>query len=340
VDIALIGLGYWGRKLLRNLVDVHGAEHVVIVDHDLDAVAAAARAHSGVHIAFDVDEALRDPSVMGVIIATPAIHHAPLALAALDAGKHVLVEKPMATSRADALAMLDLARQRERVLMVGHTFLFSPPVRLLRELIATGHLGAVHHLSSRRLNLGLVREDTNVIWDLAPHDFSIVVHLLGERPCLVQTAARNGIGNTPEVAFINLTFPSGVVASVAVSWLAPRKVRDVTVVGSTRMAVFDDTSGEEPVRVFDRGILTEEGPGFADHQLTYRYGDIVSPYVAPNEPLRIQLQEFVAAMHGAAEPVSDGRLGLDIVTLLEAAERSWRENGVAVEPELSGTTVS
>jgi predicted dehydrogenase len=331
MDLALVGLGYWGEKLLRNLVAVHGAERVIAVDTHLDAIERAAMAYPGVRVSFDVGEVLASPSVGAVAIATPAATHASLAIAALEAGLHVLVEKPMATTVEDALAMQAAACRNRRVLMVGHTFLFSPRVRKLRALVQDGSLGRIHHLSARRLNLGTIRPDANVIWDLAPHDFSIVFHLLGERPCLVQTTARHTIADAPEVAFVNLTFPSGVIASVAVSWLSPRKVRDVTVVGADRMAIFDDTASEEPIRIYDRGVVVPEGPEFGAHQLTYRYGDIVSPFVSAAEPLAIQIEEFLAAIGGAPIPASGGDFGLDVVGALDAADRSWREGGASIE---------
>jgi predicted dehydrogenase len=242
----------------------------------------------------------------------------------------VLVEKPMAGSVREALEMAELAEARGLALMVGHTFMFSPRIDLLGHYFESGHLGKVHYLTSSRLNLGLVRNDANVIWDLAPHDFSIMFHLLGEAPISVQTSARSVLGERPDVAFINLQFPSGIVASVTVSWLAPRKVRDLTIVGEQRMVVYDDTQNDEPIKVYDKGVVVPESAEFGEHQLTYRYGDTLVPHVSAAEPLGRQLLHFLEACETGRPTRSDGWFGLRVVEALEAADLSWQLDGAPV----------
>jgi predicted dehydrogenase len=267
-----------------------------------------------------------------VLVATPVTTHFDLVRQALVAGRHVFVEKPLASSPADALELALLADDRDLTLMVGHTFLFSPRVECIASHLAAGQAGRIHYVTSNRLNLGLHRSDVNVIWDLAPHDFSIIFHLLGEFPVSAQTVAQSVVRtDCPDVAFINLTFPSGTIASVAVSWLAPRKVRSTVLVGENQMIVYDDTFAEEPVKIYDKGVVRPETASFGANQLTYRYGDTVAPYVPADEPLAREIAYFLRAVKGGAPvALSDGWFGFLVVTALEAADRSWRDGGVPV----------
>jgi predicted dehydrogenase len=238
------------------------------------------------------------------------------------------VEKPLTTSTDEAAGLADLADRRGLQLMVGHTFLFSPRVRWIANRLSEGGVGRVHYVASSRLNLGQHRSDANVIWDLAPHDFSIILHLLDEMPVTVQTSARSVVRDgMPEVAFIDLTFPSGVIASVAVSWLAPRKVRNMVIVGDESMVVYDDTEPDEPVKVYDKGVELEESADFGAHQLTYRYGDTIAPHIPVTEPLAEQVAHFVRCITSGDRPISDGWFGTRVVAALEAADRSWRDGG-------------
>ncbi|MDP9453632.1 MAG: Gfo/Idh/MocA family oxidoreductase [Actinomycetota bacterium] len=338
MKIAIVGLGYWGPNLLRNLVALQGPESVVIVEKSPARIAAVATQYPSLTCSTSLEQVLEDEEVEAVILATPVSTHAELALAALRAGRHVLVEKPLAASVADAVAVVECAEERHRVLMVGHTFLFSPRVELMAQYLADGRLGRVQYATSSRLNLGLHQRDIGVIWDLASHDFSILFHLLGESPVLVQTAGRGVVRkDNLDVAFITLTFPSGILASVDVSWLAPRKVRNTVLVGNRQMMVYDDLDNEGPVRIYDKGVVMPDPENFGEHQLTYRHGDMLVPFVSPREPLAQELCHFLDCINGAASlPCrSDGRFGLRVVEALEAAERSWREGGqVAVESTL------
>ena len=274
MKIALVGVGYWGSKLLRNLVGLVGADSVVAVDTDLHRLNWVRGHYPAVACQPTIDDALADPQVMAVLVATPASAHAEHARAVLEASRHVLVEKPLATCTEQAVMLTELAEQRNRVLMVGHTFLFSSRVRWIVRRLADGGIGRVHYVMASRLNLGQHRNDASVIWDLAPHDFSIIMHLLGEVPIHVHANARSVVRTgVPDVAFMDLAFPSGIIASVAVSWLAPRKVRNIVIVGNESMIIYDDIEPDEPVKVYDKGVALETSADFGTDQLTYRYGE-------------------------------------------------------------------
>ena len=338
MKVALVGLGYWGAKLLRNLAVVVDPENVVGVDRRGDRREEARVLYPAARFASTIEEALVDDEVGGVIVATPVESHARLAAQALTAGRHVLVEKPLAPSIRDSRLLCELADDRGLTLMVGHTFLFSPRVQRVAESIHSGKIGRVHYATSSRLNLGLHRRDANVIWDLAPHDFSIAFHLLREFPVSAQTAARSlARDGLPDVAFVNLEFPSGALAAVAVSWVAPRKVRSTVVVGEKGMIVYDDTQPDEPVKIYDRGVETVESSNFGEHQLTYRFGDTLSPHVASHEPLSLEIEHFLSCAQAGTQCLSDGWFGLEVVRALDAADRSWRAGGQPVS--VDNTTI-
>lgn len=328
--IALVGLGYWGEKVLRNLLDVAGTQPILGIDTNPARAAALAQRYPGVDYQPSVD-AIEGDDVEAVIVATPVESHARLVRRALDAGRHVLVEKPLATRSADAVDLAERADRGGLTLMVGHTFLFSPRVDAVAAALLSGRIGRLQYVSTSRLNLGLYRSDINVIWDLAPHDFSIIFHLLGESPNRIQTTARSSVpGGMADVAFLNLEFPSGVIASVVASWRAPRKVRTALVVGDRGMIIYDDTNADEPVKLYDRGVVVTDSASFGENQLTYRYGDTVAPYVVSHEPLALELRHFLDSVHRGVPPRSDGWFGVEVVRALEAADQSWRAGGLPV----------
>jgi predicted dehydrogenase len=339
--IGLVGTGYWGLKLLRNLVRVVGADEIIIIDHDVQRLAEAVHLYPSLQTSRSLDEALEDPTLEAVVVATPVDTHAQLASQAIGADRHVLVEKPLATSLVEARELVREADRRGLVLMVGHTFLFSPRVRWIAEFVRGGRLGELNYMTSSRLNLGMHREDANVIWDLAPHDFSLLIHLVDETPVTITTTARSIVRpDVPDVAFMDVSFDSGLIGSMTVSWFAPRKIRNLMIVGDSRMLVYDDTNSEEPVKVHDRGVVLQENSDFGSHQLTYRYGDTVAPHIEVTEPLERQVDGFVAAIERRENAVSDGRFALAVVASLEAADASWRAGGVPVEVEVpEGTLV-
>ncbi len=328
--VALVGLGYWGEKVLRNLVTLVGPDGLVAIDRRGDRREAARVMYPGVTCDASIEAALDDDDVRAVILATPAATHSPLGRQVLQARRHLLVEKPLATSVADAETLVELAADRDLRLMVGHTFLFSPRVDVLKASVVDGRVGKVHYATTSRLNLGLYQEDINVIWDLAPHDFSILFHVLQEFPVSVQTMARSSRRGVPDVAFMHLEFPSGAIASATVSWRAPRKVRNTVVVGDGGMIVYDDTQPDEPVKLYDRGVVGLDSASFGENQLTYRFGDTVSPHVSAVEPLSVQLRHFLTCIEDGQPCRSDGPFGLEVVKALESADRSWQLGGVPV----------
>ena len=335
VRVAVVGVGYWGPNLVRNLIEYEGAEVAYVCDRDPAALARVARRYPSLRTTTALDLVLGDDGVEAIAIATPVSTHHRLAGDALRAGKHVLVEKPLAASAAEALDLIELARQRGLVLMPGHTFLYSPPVNLVCDYIAAGELGEIFFISMSRVNLGLHQPDVSVIWDLGPHDFSILRYWLGEPPTTVNAISRGCVlPSVPDIAFVNLEFPSGTIAHVELSWLAPSKLRRTTVVGARKMVVYDDTS-TEPVRLFDSGVALRDPQSFGEYRLTYRTGSIVSPRVEPVEPLLVEIGDFVRSVATGSTPRSDADVGLDVVLTIEAAERSLTAGGTPVEVERS-----
>jgi predicted dehydrogenase len=330
LGIAVVGLGYWGPNLVRNLHELHEARVELVCDLREDALATIARRYPGVRTTTDFAAVLADPAVDAVMIATPVSTHHPLAAAALRAGKHVFVEKPLASSTTEALDLIRLADERSLTLMPGHTFLYSPPVQMVRSMIEADELGEIYFISTSRVNLGLHQSDASVAWDLAPHDFSILRYWLDETPAHVTALSRGCIiPETPDVAFINLDFPSGTIAHVEIAWLAPSKLRRTTVVGSRKMVVYDDTSNE-PVRVFDSGVNLPNPETFGEYRLSYRTGDIVSPRVDAAEPLLVELRDFCRAIVTGDAPVSSSLLGLEVVRMIEGVDASLEANGTRV----------
>lgn len=334
IGIAVVGYGYWGPNIVRNITE--RGEYRLMGLCELDAARAGSfsRRHPRVAVEKDLDTLLLDPRVQALAIATPPRTHYQLARRALEAGKHVLVEKPLATEVGQAEELIALAEQTGRVLMPGHTFVYSPPVNKVRELIRSGELGDVYFITSSRMNLGLYQAD-GVISDLAPHDLSILLYWL-DRPLTQIAVAGQSIfrEGVPETAFLNVTFAGGTTANVQISWLAPRKMRQMVVVGSKRMVQYEDTSPDEAVRIYDRGLdvsMVEAPATFGEYQLTYRSGDIVTPRIEAAEPLGLELADFANSIHTGEEPRSNSRLGLEIVRALQAAHRSMELCGDPIE---------
>ena len=336
--VGVLGYGYWGSKhvrVFRSLPDVE----VVVIEQHVDRLAAAGEAFPGVRLMSDLEEALS--SVDAVVVATAASSHVKLATACLEAGVHVLVEKPLATCSEDAKTLIELAEQKGLVLMVGHTFEYNPSVRMLNDMITDGVLGEIRYIDTSRLNLGLYQPDVNVIWDLAPHDISIVNYLLKSTPSHVSAWARgNVMKGVEDVAHLQLEYQDPELnAYVHVSWLDPKKVRRVTVVGSEKMAVYNDVDPNEPVRVYDMGVDVEDVDVTPNRPLLYRYGDIWSPRIDGSEPLAAEDQHFIDCVRNGERPVSDGESGLAVVRTIEAAVRSTAAEGARI-PMTDITVVS
>jgi predicted dehydrogenase len=328
IKVGVLGYGYWGPKLARNLSEIADCELSLVVDKDPARLARARLQHPGVRTSPRLDTLLRS-DVDAVVVATPVRTHHAMARAALLAGKHVMVEKPLTASSAEAEDLVSLADTLDRRLMVGHTFEYNPGIRALRDIVASGEIGDVWYVDTARLNLGLFQTDINVMWDLAPHDLSILMYVLQRDP--VAISARGSATVTPgvhDVAYLELRFPGDILAHVHVSWLDPCKVRRVTIVGSKKMVVCNDVADVEKVRIYDKGIVRPyETDRFSDFHLTYRYGGVHIPSIPLQEPLRAQCEHFLECIRTARRPQSDGLVGLKVVRLLEQADESLRNGG-------------
>ncbi len=331
VGLAVVGLGLWGPHLLRALYDDPRARVEWLCDLDPARLSAHSGRNPSARTTTEFGRVLADPAVDAVLLATPVATHNALAVRALGAGKHVFVEKPMSTDSSSAQALVALARQRGRVLMCGHTFLYSPPVRAIKGLLDAGALGDVYFVSASRVNLGLHQRDVSVICDLGAHDFSILLYWLGEMPDAVSACGRDSIvKGIADVAFVTMTFPSGIVAKVELSWLAPSRLRRTVLVGSRHMVIYDD-GAPEPVRVFDRGVVYRDPETFGEYHLSYRTGGIVAPSIDCHEPLELELRDFVDAAAAGRHLTSNTDVALGVVRIVEAAERSMRQDGRSVQ---------
>jgi predicted dehydrogenase len=333
--VALIGLGYWGPHFARITAEHPEAELVWCCDRSEDALDLPRRRYPQVRLTARAEDVLDDPSVDAVVIATPTATHAELAIAALDAGKHVLVEKPLAAS-SEEVDRIDEARG-DRVVMVGHTFVYNSAVVAMRELVGTGELGAVQYVDSIRAALGPIRQDVNALWDLGAHDAAIFMDVLPGRPAVVTAVAQDYLRQDhPDVVYFAVRFDDGVLAHSHVSWLDPYKVRRITVVGERRMAVFDDVAADERLKILDRGASYEtaaqeaRGQSFGEYRAVLREGTITIPRLPGGEPLFTQFDEFLGAIRQGREAYSGIAEGRDVVRVLEAAQRSL-ENGGAPE---------
>ena len=328
VNTGIIGLGYWGPNLLRNIYSNTRSGRIVMCDSDPARAEKMRSRYPDLACTADCGEIFDDAELDAVVVATDVSSHYPLARRALESGKHVFVEKPFAASVAQAEELVDLGRQNGLVTMVGHTFMFSPPVIKAKEIIDSGELGDIYFITSSRVNLGLHQKDVSVIWDLAPHDFSMLFYWLGEEPTRVSAFGHAYVlEEIPDVAFINMAFPGGGIANVQVAWLAPSKLRRTVIVGSSKMLVYDDTEPIEKIKVYDKGVELIEPESFGEYQLTYRTGDILSPKLSSDEPLSSEMDEFLVSIEEGRTPRSSGAEGLAVVRALEMAEQSLRRSG-------------
>ncbi len=334
--IALLGYGYWGPNLARNLHVGVGQEWVACADLDPGRRAEVARRYPWVRVHADADAVVDDPEVDALVVATPARSHAGLVRRALQAGKHVLVEKPLALNTAEAVALAESAARAGLVLMVGHTFEYNPAVTKIRALLDAGELGELWYLHSQRVNLGRIQRDVSALWSIGPHDVSIANYLVGSPPRWVSArGARYLHEEVEDVVFATLGYDGGVLAHLHVSWLDPSKVRRTTVVGSRRMVVFDDLDSEAKLRVYDKGADPVEG-GFGEYQFRVRSGDIHVPRTDLAEPLALELEHFLDCCASGARPRTDAWNGVRVVAALEAAQQSLDKGGQQVEVVLPG----
>ncbi len=334
IQLAQVGVGYWGKNLLRNFEALPGVDVVAVCDQDPDVLAQLARQYPGLSTTRQYEDLLDDADVEGVVIATETPQHFAMAEAALQAGKHVFVEKPMAQTAAQAERLVALAEAQDRRLMVGHLLLYHPAFRYVEDLIRQGALGEVYYLYSVRVNLGIIRQRENALESLAPHDLSVALSFLNQKPVAVSAQGQAYLQpNIEDVAFATVLFEGGALAHLHTSWLDPHKIRKVTVVGSKKMAVIDDGAPNEKVRLYDKGVTIQPGQA---HYATYaeamalRSGDIHIPKINMQEPLHLECQHFAACIRTGQRPRTDGRNGLAVVRLLEAAQQSLAQNGTTI----------
>ncbi|TKT80267.1 Gfo/Idh/MocA family oxidoreductase [Aquamicrobium sp. LC103] len=338
IGVAVVGYGYWGPNLVRNLAEVPGARLVSVCDMRKERLAAVQSRYPAVEVTDDFQALLSDPRVDAVAIATPVSTHFRLAMSALMAGKHVLVEKPMASSAEEARRLVDEAARRKLVLAVDHTFIHTGAVRKMRELVENG-LGDVYYYDSVRVNLGLFQHDVSVIWDLAVHDLSIMDHVLPMKPVAVSATGVSHVAGEPEnIAYLNLFFDNATIAHIHVNWLAPVKVRRTLIGGSSKMIVYDDLEPSEKIKVYDKGITLNGNPkanGEKVYQMLvgYRTGDMWAPQLDMAEALGVELRQFVDCVEKGGTPIADGHAGLRVVRILEAASQSLAQRGRVIELE-------
>ncbi|MBV8550993.1 MAG: Gfo/Idh/MocA family oxidoreductase [Acidobacteriaceae bacterium] len=331
--LAIVGCGYWGHNLIRNFSELPEVEVKAVCDFDLTALARIKRRYPEVELKPNYLDIVSDSRIDGIVIATPVSTHYPLAHKALQAGKHVLVEKPLATSSRQALDLIELAAKRGKTLMVDHTFLYTAAVRRIKSLIESGELGDLLYFDATRISLGLIPSDTNVLWDLGPHDFSIVNYLCERDPASVSATGMKPRGCPFEsIVYVSVQFADNLLAHLHLNCLAPVKVRRMLVGGSKRMIVYDDMETSEKVKVYDKGITVNHDPDQRERLLTgYRNGDVLSPNLDTGEALRLVARDFVDAMLEKRAPTSDGHTGYRVIRLLEMAQQSLAQNGRPIE---------
>ena len=328
--MGVVGYGYWGPNIVRNLAGLDHCELVAVCDRSPSALKRAGKAYPGVQMTGDCADIVGSPDIDAVAVVTPVWTHFELAKAALENGKHVFVEKPFTSTSAQAEQLIELAARKNLQIMVDHTFLFSGAVRKIRQLVDDGTLGPLFYFDSTRVNLGLFQHDVSVVWDLAPHDLSIMDYLLGVNPEAVVATGANHLNGFADMAFITVYFPGNVVAHVNVNWLSPVKVRTTLIGGRDKMLVWNDLEPDEKIKVYDKGVEITSAQGVHDLLVSYRSGDVWAPKVDGTEALRSELSYFIECVCHNQAPSNDGVAGLRVVRLLESAEHSLKHRGRAV----------
>jgi predicted dehydrogenase len=347
INTGVVGCGYWGPKHIRVCHELAESKLAAVCDLDEDRLQQVQTQYPYVKTTTNYDDLLQD-GIEAVVIATPVNTHFKLAKQALLHDKHVLIEKPITASSREAAELIELADKRKLVLMVGHTYEYHPAVNFLRETIKNGELGDIYGIDADRLNLGLFRPDVNVLWDLAPHDISIMLSLLNDQPVAVSARGTHNIDSSVyDVAYIEILFASGLMGHIHVSWLHPRKIREITIVGSKKMAVYDDVSENEKIHIYDKGLAISTGCNgngnghnkFSAWPPSYRYGDVVIPFVSNAEPLKLEISHFIKCIAEGKKPRSDGRAGLKVTSILEAADKSLANGGRREKLDLAAIAV-
>lgn len=331
VRIAVVGLGYWGPNLLRNFSNIDNCRVKTCCDLDWKVLERTKKQYPSVDVTDNYDILVSDPDLDAVAIAVTASKHFELAKKAILNGKHVFVEKPLTTTLQDAEELVGLAQEKGVKLMVGHLMEYHPAVELMKEMVQNGELGEIYYMYSQRVNLGQIRRDENALWSLAPHDISIIIYLLETDPVNVSARGQAYIQKDIEdVVFLNMEFPNKIIANVQLSWLDPHKIRRTTIVGSKKMAVFDDMEPSEMVRVYDKGVVSNAGFGSFGDSFSLRFGEVRIPYIKLVEPLRLECQHFIDCIIYDRQPRSDGNDGLRVVRVLQAAQESLKRGGIPI----------
>jgi len=327
VRFGVIGYGYWGPNIVRNVSGLEHGQLVAICDQNPAALKRAGKLYPGVKLTSDAREILTSTEIDAVAVVTPVWTHFELAKTALENGKHVFVEKPFTSTSQQAEELIELAAKKNLQIMVDHTFLFSGAVKKIREIVDKGTLGSLYYFDSTRVNLGLFQHDVSVVWDLAPHDLSIMDHILRVKPDAVVTTGAKHVNDLADMAFITVYFPGNLIAHINVNWLSPVKVRMTLIGGKEKMLVWNDLEPDEKIKVYDKGVDIANGQGVYELLVSYRSGDIFSPKVEQTEALKLELNYFVECILKGQSPMNDGPAGLRVVKLLEAAEQSLNERG-------------
>jgi predicted dehydrogenase len=339
INVGVVGLGYWGPNLVRSLSRIPQVTMKYGCDLDETKRAKIASLYPSTHVTADFEELLSDDHLSAVVVASSASTHAALAKQALLAGKDVLVEKPLTLSVADAQLLVKLAAEKDRILMVGHLLEYHPGIVRLRQMIESGELGEIFYVYTHRLNLGTIRRDENALWSLAPHDLSVIMYLLGEEPTEVQATGHAYLNSRVEdIVFATLRFADGRMGHLHVSWLDPHRERKITVVGSQKMAVFDDTSRDEKLKVYDKGVQNFQYDSYGEY-INLRFGNICIPYIPNDEPLKLECEHFIECLMERKQPISSGYSGLRVVRVLDALQRSLDTGGHPISLD-TATTVS
>jgi len=331
VNLGFIGYGYWGPNLVRNFYATKDAKVVKVCDLRKERLGIVETSYPAVQTTPDYKDLMKDTQIDAIVISTPVSTHFPLAQEALQNGKHVLLEKPMTATVEESEKLIELAEKKKRILMVDHTFLYTGAVRKMKELIEKGELGEIYYFDSVRVNLGLFQHDVNVIWDLAPHDFSIMDYLLQKEPEMVSAVGVSHLGDLENIAYVTVQYPNNLLAHLHVNWLAPVKVRTTLIGGSKKMILYDDTEPSEKVKIYDCGVTQiKKAEDVYQMLVQYRTGDMLAPKLDSSEALKLVCKEFVESVNQNRKPLTDGKAGMRVVKLLQSANQSLKEKGKVI----------
>jgi len=333
IKVGVIGCGYWGPNLIRNFSSLSECKVKSICDIDPERLSHMKKLYPGVETSSDLEHITNDPEIDAIAIATPVYLHFEMAKKSLLAGKHTFIEKPMASSVAQCQELIQLAEKQKLTLMVGHTFIYTPAVRKIKEIIDSGEVGEIFYISSRRLNLGLFQKDINAAWDLAPHDIAIILFILQHPPISINCQGKaHVVQGIEDVINLSMNFSNGGFATIHSSWLDPLKIREMKFVGSKKMIVYDDTEPLEKIKIYDKRVeVPPHYDTFEEFQYSYHYGDMYAPFIKQVEPLKVQCNHFLECIKSGAKPDSSGLEGLKVVQILEAASESLKKGGAKVD---------